>query len=74
MTTENSNSNLPKSKLFTTDFFQKLILLAFGFLLTTIVGAFLSFYFQSKSSYNNYKSGLIESERKVSTGTASVKK
>jgi len=59
-----TDKNTVPNTFFTIDLLQKLFLLIAAFVCTTVVGALLSFYFQSKSSYNNYKTGLIESERK----------
>jgi hypothetical protein len=53
--------SLPKKN----EFVEKISLLIIGFILTGIIGTFVSFYFQTKTSINNYNMGLIESERKA---------
>ncbi|MBW4891755.1 hypothetical protein KXQ82_18665 [Mucilaginibacter sp. HMF5004] len=63
MATANSTGN-DKGKQ-NREFYEKVILLIIGFVLTGVVGTFISFYFQSKTNYNNYKLSMIESERKV---------
>lgn len=53
------------NKLFNKDFSQKLLLLVATFLLSTLLGGLLGYYFQARTNSRNYKNSLIESERKA---------
>src|ERR1700733_6610417 len=62
---ESTTPKVQKSSFFSTDFLQKLFLLMLGFVCTTILGAFLSYYFQERTNFHNYQNALVESERKT---------
>lgn len=47
------------------DFIEKIVLLIVGFLLTGVVGTFISYYLKAKDTVNTYNITLIESERKT---------
>ena len=53
----------PKSSFFTAGFLQNFTLLIIGFFCTTLIGLRLSYHFQERTNFHNYRNALVESER-----------
>lgn len=65
MKEENAVNSKQAPPLFDNDLKQKIFLLFVTFTLTVVLGTLFSYYFQTRTSYINYRQSLVESERKI---------